>query len=143
MQPHEFLRTYHTLGDHVVALIRATPLFYLQIIALVAWMVLFLSLRPLFKQRRKILISALFVLLGVACVLLGIKYHTINREYLVISQEQAPALSGPGEDFTVLGHLPPGTEVAKLEQVGDFMKVACKGKVFWVKSFLGKGSSCK
>lgn len=121
-----------------IRFIHIFPLWFIQVLFLIAWTILFVFVKRLFRQKQK----ALLVLLFSFVVLLGalILYNQVRRFYprAVIVDQSATLYSGPSTTYQKLGVLPEGSEVCVDKQRQDFCKVKKKGASGWiVRSALG------
>ena len=123
---------YQATKNICVPLVRAIPLLNLQLIVLFAWIFLFVFLRFFPRRIPKIAIILFFALFACAGATLALKYSLNYKTYGVIVTEKAQLLSGPGDNFSLLGQLPEASEVAILKQSGDFYKIRHAGRFGWI-----------
>ncbi|NDD55439.1 hypothetical protein EBZ39_16515 [bacterium] len=124
-QSYLLLKSYEHLVEHI-------SMFYLQLAFLTLWIVLFVYVRKLFRQKKRFLIGLLFTALASTGLTLAFKYAIQQRVYLITKRDGIPVYSGPGRNFTVLEHLPASEELVKLRTVGDFTKARWRGSVVWI-----------
>jgi hypothetical protein len=105
---------------------------YLQLAVLVLWILLFVYLRKMLKQKKRLLVTLLFALLAASGLMLAFKYTIQSRVYIVTTGKKNAVYSGPDVNFTVLGHLPANEELIKLQEVGAFVKARYKGTIVWI-----------
>jgi hypothetical protein len=132
MQPTSFLGNEFLILNKITLLIRATPMLYLQIIVLVLWVFLFFYLKKMLRQKRRFLVAALFCLLASSALVLVFKQLLSSRTYLFTNTDHAAIYSGPGKNFTILGHLQANEELIKLSEHEQFIKVRYKGSIVWI-----------
>ncbi len=131
MQPSSLLGNESLFVSTLTALVRAIPMLYLQLTVLALWIFLFFYLKKMLKQKRRLLVALLFCLLASSGLILVFKHTLQSRVYLKTTTKCA-VYSGPGVNFTVLGHLPAGEELIKLQENGSFAKARYKGIVVWI-----------
>jgi len=119
------------LTASMVSLIRSTPLLFLQIIFLVMWFAMFALLRFLYRNKYRITIIGLFVVLVISGSVLAMKYGLNSRHYGVVLN-QASLLSGPGPAYQILGSLEQAEEVSVQKQSGDYCKIHVNSQIGWV-----------
>ncbi|MBM3893575.1 SH3 domain-containing protein [Candidatus Dependentiae bacterium] len=134
MQPTPFFGTDPTLLTMLTKTLRLIPMLYLQLMVLALWILLFIYLHKLLKQKKRLLVTLLFALLAAAALILAFKYTIQSRVYLVTTGKKNALYSGPDVNFTVLGHLPANKELIKLQEVGAFVKVRYKGTIVWIEA---------
>lgn len=132
MQPTTLLSTESMLITTLNTAIRAVPMLYLQVAVLALWILLFIYLRKMLKQKKRLLVALLFALLASSGLMLALKYTIQMRIYITTKGSSSAIYSGPGTNFTVLGHLPANEELIKLQEVGAFVKARYKGAIVWI-----------
>lgn len=121
-----------TAKDYLLSLTHSIPLFLLQILFLLLWLIVFFYLRFLYKKRKNFLILALFALTAFFGILLVVRYSFESRMYGVVVRERTPLLSGPAETFQTLQQIPEAKEVIIKKESGDYYKVKVFKRVGWV-----------
>lgn len=122
-----------------ISLIRAIPLFSLQLLVLLLWIFLFVYLRYLYRRKQRAIIIALFCFQALFAFSLAIKYNLQSFRHLVVIKPGAKLFSGPGDNFATLGHLSEAQELVMLKQTGTFYKVKVNSVIGWVdKNFVDK-----
>ena len=132
MQSTTLLGTESILLATFTKAIRLVPMLYLQLAVLALWILLFIYLRKMLKQKKRLLVAMLFALLAGSGLMLAFKYTIQSRTYLVTKGKKSVIYSGPGVNFTILGHLPADEELIKLQEVGAFVKARYKGATVWI-----------
>lgn len=116
----------------VISLVRAMPLFMLQLIFLLLWALAFLYLRYLYKKRHKTIIILLFGANLFWGILLAIRYNFECHEHGIVVAQQTDLMSGPGKSYQVLSTLPETTQVLIKGTSDGFYKVKTKGIIGWI-----------
>lgn len=116
----------------VISAVRAFPLWLLQFVFLLTWIISFLYLRYLYKKRQQFIIIFLFCLNLFCGALLAIRYNFDCREHGIIVVKKTELLSGPGKSYQVLKTLPEAKQVLVKGCSNDFYKVKVDGVVGWV-----------
>jgi len=111
------------LKNHILSLIKSTPLIILQILFLICWLFLFLYLRYLYKRNQKFLIILLFIITAILGTFLVVRYNLEKMSYGVVVSESAILLSGPSKNFQELGVLPQASEVTIQKSSDGFYKI--------------------
>ena len=132
MQPSLLLGNESPFVSTITTLVRAMPMLYLQLTVLTLWVFLFFYLKKILKQKRRLLVALLFCLLVSSGLILVFKHTLQGRVYLKTTTDQCAVYSGPGVNFTLLGHLPVGEELIKLQESGAFVKARHKGVIVWI-----------
>ena len=132
MQPTTLLGTESILLAILTKTVRIVPMLYLQLAVLALWILLFVYLRKMLKQKKRLLVALLFALLAASGLMLAFKYTVQSRVYIVTTGKKNTIYSGPGVNFTALGHLPADEELIKLQEVGAFVKARYKGAIVWI-----------
>ncbi len=118
--------------NYLFSIVRAAPLFVIQILFLVLWFFLFLYIKYLYKKKRKFLIIILFVLISILGSLLVIRYSLYYKHRGVVVSKKAILLSGPGKTFQKLGSLPEASEVLIQKESDKFYKIKFYKQIGWV-----------
>lgn len=129
---HALINGFQSAKETFLSVIRSVPIINLQIVVLIIWVILFASIRSLYRRGRKSIIAIIFVLLALFASMLAIKYNTEIHEYGVIISQKAELLSGPGSSYAHLGHLLEAQEAVILQESGDFYKIRILNNIGWV-----------
>lgn len=132
MNPYQMLSTGNQVMHYAQQAIKMVPMVYLQIVFLSLWILLFVYVKKLLKQKNRLLIAILCCLLCFTGVLLAFKNIIQKRVYLKTNHDNCALYSGPDKTFTVLCHLPAGEELSKLKTVGNFQKARWHGTIVWI-----------
>ena len=119
------------LTASTISFIRSTPLLFLQILFLTIWFAMFALLHFLYRNKYRILIIGLFVLLVLSGSILAMKYGLNSRNYGVVF-EKTSLLSGPGQAYQILGSLEQAEEIIVQKQSGDYCKINVNSQIGWV-----------
>lgn len=129
---HALLDWARATKNSFFSLIRALPLLYLQLFVLLFWIILFVSIRYLYKKGHKVIVSVLFFFLAISAIMLAFKYNFMHKERIIVIVPSAELSSGPGKNFTVLSHLPEAQEADILKESGGFFKIRVNGQLGWI-----------
>lgn len=116
----------------IISSVRATPLFLLQLLFLLMWVLSFLYLRYLYRRRQKAVIMFLFAANIFCGALLAIRYNYEYREHGVIVAKKTDLLSGPGKNYQNLGTLGETKQVLIKGLSDGYYKVKVNGVIGWV-----------
>ena len=112
--------------------IHAIPLLALQLMFLFFWTLLFVYVKKLLKQKRRVFVT----LLGLCVFTNGglLLYRHIQATQLrgVVIVPKAILYSGPSTTYQKIGELPEGLAVRIERQRQDFYKIRTKGQFGWV-----------
>lgn len=112
--------------------IRATPLFYFQIVFLALWIFLFVFIRKLFRLRKRLLAAMLFTFIAISGLMLVSKYNFECKQFGVVITDKARLLSGPGDNYQILGFVTEAKEVIVQKASNGFYKVKINGQIGWI-----------
>jgi tetratricopeptide (TPR) repeat protein len=126
------LKSLKKLKFITTSFIHATPLYYFQIAFLLLWVFLFMTIRSLMRYKRKALIATLFTFIAIFGLLLVGKYNFEYKQFGIITTNNAKILSGPGENFQVLGIAPEAKEVVIQKKSTGYFKVKINGQTGWI-----------
>jgi len=126
------LKSLRNIKLQITSFIRATPLFSLQIVFLSLWLFLVISMRNLFRRRKKLLIGTLFTFIAIFGLMLISKYNFEYRRSGIVITSDAKLLSGPGENYQVLGFVTQAKEVTIQKKSSDFYKIKINGQIGWI-----------
>lgn len=124
---------FKDLKNKTFSLIIAIPIIALQLGFLALWLFLFLYIRYLYRKKHKILIVFLFLLIALFGTMLAIKYSLECRRSGVIIDPNTVVLSGPGNNFSIIGNIPEVLEVVIKKELDDYFKVKFSGGSGWVR----------
>jgi hypothetical protein len=134
MNPYQML----SVGSYILycgeQMIKLVPMVYLQLLFLGLWIVLFVYVKKLLKQKKRLIIALLCTLLCATGMLLAFKYAVEKRVYIKTIQNDSTLYSGPGKTFTALYHVPAGEKLIKLQTVGNFQKARWHGSIVWIET---------
>jgi tetratricopeptide (TPR) repeat protein len=116
----------------LISFVRSTPLFMLQFLFLIMWIISFLYLRYLYRRRQKAIIVLLFAANLFCGMLLIIRYNFEYREHGIVVTKQAELMSGPGKNYQLLSTLPETTQVLIKGASDGFYKVYLRGTIGWI-----------
>lgn len=114
------------------SIIISTPLFYLQSLVLLIWILLFMYIRMLLRAKKRLLLAVLFCLFSLSASMLALKYSLFQTETAIVINKNCPFFSGPGKNFALLGHLPEAQEIVIIKESGDYYKVRIAQYTGWV-----------
>lgn len=112
--------------------LRAVPLFLIQLIFLALWTFLFIYLRYLYQKKHRTLVVGLFIMLFSTGVVLVAKISVDRTLQAVVVVPTTPILSGPGKTFHNVGAFKEGTEIKVVKTSDGFYKVRLGRLVGWV-----------
>ncbi len=121
-----------TLSNHVISLITAIPLLWLQLAVLLMWLFLFLYLHYLHRKGRALIIACLFFFLAIAAGMLTFKYALNFRQYGVVVSKQGTLRAGPGDTYKILGEVSQGDEMQISKKIDNFYKITARGTIAWI-----------
>ncbi|MBD3273198.1 hypothetical protein GF385_02490 [Candidatus Dependentiae bacterium] len=125
----EYLSFYK---NYFLSLVRSAPLFSMQILFLIFWIISFLYIRFLFKRNKRFLIYILFVFIATLGVLLVLRYNLDFKNYGIVVSKNAEILSGPGDSFQKLGVLPETSQVRIQRISDDYYKIKFQRLTGWI-----------
>lgn len=129
---HIVLNFFKSLKSSFISLSKAIQLFHLQLFVLFIWLILFTYLRYLYRRKKKILITVLFLLQAFSASMLAMKYSFLFKEHLVVLKTPAFVTSGPGSNFATLGQLSECQEAAILKESENYYKIRFNGSIGWI-----------
>lgn len=115
-----------------LSFVRATPLFYFQLLFLILWLMFFALLKWLKRQRRGAVVVFVAIIYASAGLLLVSKYSMNCRNYGVVTVKKANLYSGPGESYQVLGSLLETQEVIIQRESDGYYKIKASPLFGWV-----------
>jgi tetratricopeptide (TPR) repeat protein len=137
--PKVILNFLTTIQQTLLSMVKAIPLFHLQLIVLILWVILFLYMRMFGKRKQMALICVLFGFLAISAWMLALKYSFQHQKRLVVLYKNTPLLSGPGTNFAPKGHLPEAQEADILKESGEFYRIRVNKHTGWIdKQFVEK-----
>lgn len=125
----EFFRFYK---NYSLSLLRSAPLFAVQILFLIFWIICFFYIRFLFKRKKKFLITILFIFMAILGGLFVLRYSLDFKHYGITISKEAKVLSGPGDSFQMLDVLPQTTQVRIQRISDDYYKIKFQRLIGWV-----------
>lgn len=126
------LKNIKNLRLKISSFIRATPLTVFQFVFLFFWVFLFMSIRNLLRYKRKILVFMLFTFIAISGLLLVGKYSFEYKQLGIVTIDNAKILSGPGDNYQVLGFAPEAKEVIIQKISNGYFKVKVSGQIGWI-----------
>ncbi|MCB9492917.1 MAG: tetratricopeptide repeat protein [Epsilonproteobacteria bacterium] len=113
------------------SLLRSMPLFSLQVAFLFFWL-LFLAALHFLQRRRKFVLSTCCLFLAASGALVGLKYGIDYKQQGIVVIKKGNLLSGPGDNFHVIGSLCEAQEVV-IDGISDeFYKVKINNQTGWI-----------
>ena len=129
---NNLFESFRFYKNYSLSLLRSAPLFGVQILFLIFWMICFLYIRFLFKRKKKFLILLLFVFMAFLGGLFVMRYSLDFKHYGIVLSEKAEILSGPGNNFQMLGILPQTSQV-RIQRLSDnYYKIKFQRLIGWV-----------
>lgn len=125
----ELLKFYK---NYFLSLLRSAPLFVVQILFLIFWILSFLYIRFLFKRNKQFLISILFILMFFLGGIFVIRLSLDLNHYAIVISKEVQILSGPGQTFQKLAILPEASQVRIQRTSDDYYKVKFQRLIGWV-----------
>lgn len=116
----------------IISFIRATPLFFFQIVFLILWIFLFVFIRKLFKLRKRLLAAMLFTFIAISGLMLVSKYNFEYKQFGIVTTASARLLSGPGDNYQVLSFVTEAKEVVIQKSSNGFYKIKINGQIGWI-----------
>jgi tetratricopeptide (TPR) repeat protein len=129
---HALVNWAQSTKSSFYSLVQAIPLLYIQLLVLLLWIILFATIRFLYKKGHKIIVSVLFFFLAISAIMLAFKYNFMHKERIVVIVPSADLTSGPGKNYAVLSHLPEAQEADILKESGGFFKIRAKRQLGWI-----------
>lgn len=121
-----------TIISTVERYVHAIPLLALQLIFLLFWTLLFVYVKKLLKQKRRLFVALLGICVFINGGLLLYRHIQANCLRGVVIVPKAILYSGPSTTYQKIGELPEGLAVRIERQRQDFYKVRTKGQFGWV-----------
>ncbi|MFH1832192.1 MAG: hypothetical protein ABH827_05345 [bacterium] len=120
------------LKNATLSIVRTTPLIWLQLLFLIIWFFLFVSLRYLYAHKQKAIITFLFLIIAICGSTLVIKYNMRSRIYGIVVNPRSSLLSGPGDTYQTILQLPEGSS-GKIHKHSDgYYKITIHGQIGWI-----------
>ncbi len=120
------------LKIQIISFIRATPLFFFQIVFLILWIFLFVFIRKLFRLRKRLLAAMLFTFIAISGLMLVSKYNFEYKQFGIVITDNAKLLSGPGDNYQVLSFVSEAKEVIIQKTSNGFYKIKINGQIGWI-----------
>jgi tetratricopeptide (TPR) repeat protein len=120
------------IKNSYISYVRAIPLFMFQILFLLLWALFFMLLKWFKRNRRGIVIMFVAIIYVSAGLLLVSKYSESSRVYGIVTTQQAPLYSGPGETYQTLGSLGQAHEVIIQRESDGYYKIKAAPLFGWI-----------
>ena len=78
-------KNFKNLKIQITSFIRATPLFFFQIVFLILWIFLFVFIRKLFRLRKRLLAAMLFTFIAISGLMLVSKYNFECKQFGIVT----------------------------------------------------------
>ncbi|MFH1461552.1 MAG: hypothetical protein ABIF12_01230 [bacterium] len=131
-QTNKYFELFRFYKSYFLSLLRSAPLFAVQILFLILWILSFLYIRFLFKRNKKFLISILFILMAFLGGLFVMRLSLDFKHYAIVISKEVQMLSGPGQTFQKLAILPQTSQVRIQRISDDYYKVKFQRLIGWV-----------
>ncbi len=129
---NKLFESFRFYKNYSLSLLRSAPLFAVQILFLIFWIICFLYIRFLFKRNKKFLITILFIFMAVLGGLFVMRYSLDFKHYGIVLSKEVKILSGPGDSFQMLGILPQTAQVRIQRDSDDYYKIKFQRLIGWV-----------
>jgi uncharacterized protein YraI len=91
-----------------------------------------MSMRNLFRRRKKLLIGTLFTFIAISGLMLISKYNFEYRRSGIVIANDAKLLSGPSTNYQILGFIAQAKEVIIQKESSGFYKIKVNGQIGWI-----------
>ena len=118
--------------NYFISLLYSAPLFGVQVLFLIIWIIGFVYIKYLFRRDKKFLIILLFALMTLFGGLLVTRCSLDLNYYAVVISPKIEVLSGPGDNFQKLGVLSQANLVRIQKISDDYYKIKVQGLIGWV-----------
>ena len=118
--------------NYFISLLYSAPLFGVQVLFLIIWIIGFVYIKYLFRRDKKFLIILLFALMTLFGGLLVTRCSLDLNYYAVVISPKIEVLSGPGDNFRKLGVLSQANLVRIQKISDDYYKIKVQGLIGWV-----------
>lgn len=130
-RPMGYVSYFKDLVNYWIEII---PLIIFQLLFLLTWLFFLFYLSGLYiKNKKSLVIYALFLILIICGIFLIQKYRISALRVGISIDNDSRVLSGPGDNFYLLDILPEGSEFKILDSCGDHFKIKFRNQVGWVR----------